>query len=281
MRVAVTGASGFTGREVCRKLDTLGIDWVALSADLTDAHAISDAVASTSFDRLIHLAAQAFAGAQTWRPFYDVNLLGTLSLLEAVARKRPGARCIIASSAQVYGPQAAGSIDEEQPTRPVTPYGVSKLAMELGAAPWRHDLDIVATRPFNYTGVGQQDIYLIPKIIRHFKERAPVIELGNIQVARDFGDVRSVADAYCGLVTTDGVARAVNLCTGQAHSITEILNMLSDMTGHVMEVRVNPAFVRPDDVPLLVGNNRLLRSLVPGWQPRALADTLSWMLGSA
>lgn len=278
MRVAVTGAAGFTGLEVCRQLDAANVEWVALSADLSDPEAVASEVASTQFDRLLHLAARAFAGDQQWRPFYEINLLGTLSLLDAVARHRPGTRCILASSAQVYGPQAAGLVDEQQPTRPVTPYGISKLAMELGTRPWHQDLDIVLTRPFNYTGVGQGDDYLIPKIVRHFRERSPVIELGNIDVARDFGDVRSVSAAYCGLALTDQTAPVVNICTGVAHSITNILEMLRDTTGHHIEVRVNPAFVRSNDVPLLVGNPHLLRTLLPDWCPAPLADTLAWML---
>ncbi|MGK6353901.1 GDP-mannose 4,6-dehydratase [Sphingomonas sp. DT-207] len=280
MRVALTGANGFTGREVGRQLDALGIRWVSIEADLGDSSAISAAVAETPFDCLIHLAACAFAGAQQWRPFYEINLIGTLSLLEAVARHRPGIRCILASSAQVYGPQASGRVDEHHPTRPVTSYGVSKLAMELGSAPWRNDLDIIATRPFNYTGVGQSEKYLIPKIIRHFRDRAAVIELGNTHVARDFGDVRSVATAYCGLVTSNEIAPVINLCTGEAHTITQILDLLRDMTGHSIEVRVNPAFVRSDDIPLLVGDNHLLRSLLPEWRPKALSETIEWMLAS-
>lgn len=280
MRVAVTGASGFTGREVCRQLDERGVEWVDLSAELTDPDAVERAVAATPFDRLIHLAGQAFAGARAWRPFYEVNLLGTLSLLEAVARHRPGTRCIIASTAQVYGPQAAGLIDESHPTRPVTPYGISKLSMELGAEPWRRDLEIVITRPFNYTGVGQSADYLIPKIVQHFRDRAPKIELGNTEVARDFGDVRSVATAYCALLEGKDVPAVLNLCTGQAHRITDIVDILQEMTRHSIAVTINPAFVRPDDVPVIVGDNARLRSLTPDWRPKALTETLQWMMAA-
>ncbi|WP_375396487.1 GDP-mannose 4,6-dehydratase [uncultured Sphingomonas sp.] len=278
MRVAVTGANGFTGRYVGQLLDALGIDWVALQPDLTDRAAIAAAVAATPFDRLIHLAAIAFVAAAQWRPFYEVNQLGTLALLEAVARQRPGTRCVLASSAQVYGPQASGSIDEDQPPHPVNAYGVSKLAMELGATPWRGDLDIVVTRPFNYTGVNQEDRYLIPKIVSHFRNRASVIELGNLTVRREFGDVRSVAEAYCGLALSDVPAPVVNLCTGEAHSVSGIVAMLERTTRHRMEIKVNPAFVRPDDVPLLVGDDRRLRALLPKWRPKDLAETLSWMM---
>jgi nucleoside-diphosphate-sugar epimerase len=277
MRVALTGRGGFTGRFVAAALLRQGVECVPIEANLCDRHAVERAVGEADFDRIIHLAASAFVGTADWRGFYEVNQLGTQTLLDAVARARPGARCILASSAQVYGPGAEGLIAEDAPTRPANHYAISKLAMEQGAALWGDRLEIVVTRPFNYTGIGQGGEYLLPKIVNHFRRRADVIELGNTWVKRDFGDVRAVADAYAGLVLTDAPPALTNIATGIVWSIDEILAILSDLSGHRPEIRVNPAFVRANDVAVLGGDAYRLRAALPGWAPRDLSNTLAWM----
>lgn len=277
MRVALTGASGFTGRFVAEALARAGAGCVPLEVDLTNSEAVEQAVANTPFDCVIHLAARAFVGVFDWEPFYQVNQLGTFHLLDAVSRVRPGARFILSSSAQVYGPGAEGLIAEDAPTNPANHYAISKLAMEQGARLWRDKLDIVVTRPFNYTGTGQGIEYLIPKIVDHFRRRADVIELGNLWVKRDFGDVRAVADAYAGLALADTAPALVNIATGVVRSIDEILDVLAQISGHRPEVRVNPAFVRANDVAVLGGDAGCLTSALPEWQPRNLTDTLAWM----
>lgn len=281
MRVALTGADGFTGRYVGEQLSRRGINWVALEGDITNAQEIDEAVESTQFDRLIHLAAIAFAGGGDWGAFYEVNQIGTFNLLQSVARHRRGAVCLLASTAAVYGQTASGMVDEGAPANPSNHYSVSKYAMELGAAFWKVELDIRIARPFNYTGVGQGTNYLVPKIVDHYARRAPHIELGNIHVQRDFGDVRSVARAYCDLIASDQRNLLVNLATGRLSSISDIMTVLTALTGHSMDVRVNPAFVRVGDVPVLGGNPDRLCSLAPQWQPVALEDTLAWMLAEA
>ncbi|QOT70720.1 GDP-mannose 4,6-dehydratase [Sphingobium fuliginis] len=277
MRVALTGATGFTGRFVTSALEKAGLTPVALRVDLRNKDAVDKVVNATDFDRVIHLAGHAFVEAADWQSFYSINQLGTLNLLDAVARKRPGARCIIASSAQVYGPHAEGLILEDAPTNPTNHYALSKWAMERGAELWRDRLEIVATRPFNYTGVGQDTKYLIPKIVDHFRRRADVIELGNTWVRRDFGDVRTVADAYTGLVQAAVVPSVVNISTGSVFSIGDILERLTVLSGHHIDVQVNPAFVRKGDVEVLGGSAATLRQILPDWQPMSLDDTLEWM----
>lgn len=277
MRVAVTGTRGFTGRYVRNALEAAGATCVPITADLTDMDAVRKEIDGASFDALIHLAAHAFVGASDWKTFYEVNQLGTFHLLDAVARTHPGTRCILASSAQVYGPGAEGLIREDAATNPANHYAISKLSMELGARLWRDKLDMVVARPFNYTGVGQGTEYLIPKIVDHFRRRAPVIELGNLWVKRDFGDVRAVADAYVGLVHADTVPAIVNVCTGVVQSIDDILDTLSELAGYRPEIVVNPTFVRANDVPVLGGDASLLHATLPSWRARSRLDTLTWM----
>lgn len=277
MRVALTGATGFTGRFVSAALEQAGATPVVLQCDLRDQAAVDRAVDGLDFDRLIHLAGHAFVDASDWSSFYTVNQLGTLNLLDAVSRRKPGARCILASSAQVYGPNAEGLITEGASTNPVNHYAISKRTMENGAALWRDRLEIVVTRPFNYTGVGQDTQYLIPKIVDHFRRRVEVIELGNTWVKRDFGDVRSVADAYAGLALAKDVPPVVNIATGAVSSIGDILTQLTAISGHQIKVEVNQTFVRKGDVEMLGGDATLLRETLPNWQPRSLTDTLQWM----
>lgn len=278
MRVAVTGSGGFTGRYVIDALARSGAEPTALEADLRDPRAIREVVQENEFDCLIHLAAHAFVDAEDWSAFYAVNQLGTFHLLDAVASIRPGTRCILASSAQVYGPGAEGLIPEDARLAPGNHYGISKRAMEEGAALWRGKLDISITRPFNYTGVGQDSRYLIPKIVDHFRRRASVIELGNLWVRRDFGDVRAVAAVYAGLAAHSNLPDTLNLATGVVHSVEDIITQLSEISGHAIEVKVNPAFVRENDVAVLGGDVSRLRRTLPDWTPIDLRDTLAWML---
>jgi nucleoside-diphosphate-sugar epimerase len=280
MRVALTGAGGFTGRFVATALERAGATVVRLDAELTDANAVAAAVEAAGLDRVIHLAARAFVGSTDRDAFYAVNQLGTFNLLDAVARVRPGARVILASSAQVYGSSVEGLIAEGAPIHPANHYANSKLAMETGASLWADRLEVVVARPFNYTGVGQDAAYLVPKIVAHFRAKADVIELGNTWVRRDFGDVRSVADAYAGLALADTAPALVNIASGAVSSVGDILDRLTALSGHRMEVRVNPAFVRANDVPMLGGNAERLRAALPGWKSRALGDTLAWMYGA-
>lgn len=277
MRVALTGASGFTGRFVAEALAARGATCLPLDADLTDATAVEEAVRDVAFDRLIHLAARAFVDTSDWEGFYRVNQLGTFHLLAAVARLRPGSRCVLASSAQVYGPGAQGLIAEDAPTTPTNHYAISKWAMEQGSALWGDRLDIVITRPFNYTGVDQGTEYLIPKIVDHFRRRAEVIQLGNTWVRRDFGDVRAVAEAYAELVLATAPPPLVNICSGILWSIDDIVAGLAAISGHHPRIETNPAFVRANDVAVLGGDATRLRAALPAWSPRDLHDTLDWM----
>lgn len=282
MRVALTGANGFTGRFVTAALERAGATGVPLDVDLTDAAAVDRAVSVADFDCVIHLAGKAFVDASDWEAFYAVNQFGTFHLLDAIARHRPGVRCVLASSAQVYGPGAQGLITEDAPTNPANHYAVSKLAMEWGARRWDDQLEIVATRPFNYTGVGQGTEYLIPKIVSHFRRGAEVVELGNLWVKRDFGDVRAVAEAYVGLATVAAPPPAtLNVATGTLWSIDDMLDILADLSGYRPDIRVNTAFVRENDVEMLGGDATQLHMALPDWRPRDLTDTLAWMLHAA
>ncbi len=139
-------------------------------------------------------------------------------------------------------------------------------------------LPIVLTRPFNYTGVGQTGNFLIPKLVTHFAQRRSHVELGNLDVVRDFSDVRSVAHAYLRLLTADVPDGVINLCSGIGRSLRWVLDQLTELSGHELEVRVNPEFVRSNEVHRLVGSSRRMEHALGSLPYRNFRDTLAWML---
>jgi GDP-6-deoxy-D-talose 4-dehydrogenase len=281
MRVAITGADGFTGRYVCAELDRRGIHWCSLNADLRDSSAVDISVANAPpFEALIHLAAIAFVGGNDWKAFYEVNQIGTFNLLDSIARHRKGVRCVVASSAQVYGSSATGIIDETHNCDPSNHYGISKYVMELGSRNWSDQIEIVITRPFNYTGIGQEERYLVPKLVDHFKRRCETVELGNLSVQRDFGDVRAVSAIYCDLALATQPVDVVNVGSGRLYSISDVISILSALTDHEIHVQVNPTFLRKSDVAILGCDVQKLHSILPDLRYPEFADTLSWMLGA-
>ncbi|MGX9191090.1 NAD-dependent epimerase/dehydratase family protein [Stenotrophomonas sp. Ker107b] len=298
-RVLITGAAGFTGRYVSRELLDQGCHLIGMGAgpamehggqssglsayvqaDLRDEQSVARAVAESRPDIVVHLAAIAFIAHGAADDFYNVNLLGSRNLLQAIADHAPGVeRVLLASSANVYGNLSEGKLDERSRPAPANDYAVSKLAMEYMASLWTGKLPITVVRPFNYTGVGQSGNFLIPKIVSHFAQRKDEIELGNLDVSRDFGDVRAVARAYRFLLQSPAaVSRTVNVCTGVGHSLQEIISICTRLTGHSMTVRVNPAFVRANEVKVLLGDSTQLLELIGDWQAPTLEHTIEWML---
>ena len=280
----LTGASGFTGRYLELALQTSGYRVARLDpagaepCDLTDRDAVERYVFATTPDAVIHLAAVTFVAHSNAEDFYKVNVLGTLNLLQALAKlKQPPARIIVASSAHVYGMPDVDELEESMCPAPVSHYACSKLAMECMVRPWFDRLPILITRPFNYTGPGQADHFLVPKIVKHFRERAAYIELGNLGVSRDYSDVEDVVATYMALLESDVRSEVVNICSGRAIALTDILDMMKQISGHDMEVRVNPDFVRENEVMRLVGSVTRLKGLVNLPSPRPFAETLRRM----
>lgn len=292
-RALITGLEGFTGAYLEAELVAAGWEVFGVGmhnarrsnyfqADLTDLTALSKVVTEVQPNTVAHLAGIAFVGYGDVNAFYQVNLIGTRNLLAALAEASTRPDCVLlASSANVYGNSAKGVLDETEAPNPANDYAVSKLAMEYMARLWRDKLPVVITRPFNYTGVGQSESFLLPKIVSHFRRRAGVIELGNLDVWRDFSDVRALALAYRRLLESCPVGETVNVCSGRTHSLREVLAIAETVTGHKMEVRVNPAFVRQNEVKSLCGDPAKLRRLIGEWDTPPLEETLRWMLDGA
>ena len=282
MKILLTGAAGFTGLFFRSAAEAAGRQVVALQADLTDKAAVAAEVLQTAPNAVVHLAAISFVGHADDTAFYGVNVVGTLNLLSALTTLPIApAKVLLASSANVYGNCDASPITEDQPPAPVNHYAMSKLAMEHMAWTYLDRLPIVITRPFNYTGPGQAPQFLIPKLVSHFVRRAPAIELGNLHVEREFNDVRMVCDAYLALLVHGVPGEVYNVCSGQPYTLQHVIALLSGITGHTMDVQVNPAFVRANEVHRLCGSPHKLKSCVSDLPAYGLADTLQWMLDAA
>jgi len=290
-RALVTGSEGFTGGYVCSALRAAGWEvWGTgmrsantqashyITCELTQPEQVRALVEQVRPHVVIHLAGIAFVGHDDPGAFYTVNVIGTRNLLAALSAVPSIPNCVIlASSANTYGNRTEGSLSENSIPDPANDYAVSKLAMEYMAKLWMDKLPIVITRPFNYTGVGQSESFLIPKIIKHFKERASVIELGNLAVGRDFSDVRDIARAYVALADKRPTGQAVNLCSGRSYSVQDVLDIASEISGHSLAVNVNPLLVRSKEVLFLRGDCTRLRHLIGTWQPTPFEETMRWM----
>jgi GDP-6-deoxy-D-talose 4-dehydrogenase len=280
LRILVTGADGFTGRHFADAASAAGHEAVALKADLTQSDAVKREVQVLRPDAAVHLAAISFVGHADERAFYDVNLFGTLHLLDALKSGTRLQKVLIASSANIYGNCEHSPITEMQPPAPVNHYATSKVAMEFMARARASDLALVITRPFNYTGVGQSGQFVIPKLIEHFRRRAPSVPMGNLHVQREYNDVRFVCAAYLKLLETHVAPGTYNVCTGQTYGLAEIMSVLSELTGHDVQVQVDPALVRENEIQRLCGSANLLVAAVGPLPTYSIEETLSWMLSS-
>lgn len=291
-RVLVTGINGFTGRYMKAELESNGYEVFGLGTQpltiqnyhhvtLTDAQALRAVLAEVQPHAVIHLAALAFVAHGDANAFYETNVIGTRNLLEAITASGCNIECVLlASSANVYGNASEGEMNEDTPPAPANDYAVSKLAMEYMARLWMKRLPIIIARPFNYTGRGQSTSFLLPKIVAHFAQKSEHIELGNLDIWRDFSDVRSVVYAYRRLLELRPAGMTVNVCSGQLYSLREILNLCDRITGHSLTVKVNPAFVRANEVKQLYGDPTRLHSVISDWQTPPLEETLRWMLAA-
>ena len=295
-RVLITGAAGFTGRYLTSVLSAAGYevhglvmsDAMAPVAGITKLHVghLGDLAGLTAIlgevqpVKVAHLAAIAFVAHGDVDAMYRTNLVGTRNLLEALVQSQaPVVSVLLASSANVYGNSVGGMLDEATPTAPANDYAVSKLAMEYVARLYSERLPLIVVRPFNYTGVGQAESFLIPKIVQHVRRRAPVIELGNLNVARDLSDVRTVVEYYTRLLsTTAAIGGTFNVCSGLAYTLQQVLDMARQLSGHDFDVRVNPAFVRANEVAILQGDRRHLVATVGEVPVISLRDTIRWMI---
>ncbi|WP_427913612.1 GDP-mannose 4,6-dehydratase [Ramlibacter sp. MMS24-I3-19] len=280
MRIAVTGAGGFTGRHFADAASAAGHEVLAVRTDLREGEPLAKELSALAPDLVVHLAAISFVGAADARAFYDVNLFGTLNLIDAAKRCGTVRRLLVASSANLYGNNPASPLAETAMPAPVNHYATSKLAMECMARSAAEGLPLVLTRPFNYTGPGQGVNFVVPKLVAHFQSRAPRVLLGNMHVEREYNDVRMVCKAYLELLQESVPPATYNVCTGVTYTLAQLIGKLSDLTGHRLEAQVDPALVRRAEVHRLCGDPSLLRATAGALPAFSIEQTLEWMLST-
>lgn len=277
--VLLTGASGFTGQYMEQALKSQGNVVHALQGSLLDVEPVQEQVLRTQPDWVIHLAAISSVAHHDQEAFYKVNVFGTLNLLEALTKlKKLPQKVLIASSANVYGMPNVDIIDESICPKPVNHYACSKLAMEHLIHNYFDQIPIIITRPFNYTGIGQKTNFLIPKLVEHFALRRPTLQLGALNISRDFSDVSDVVRSYQALLESDHHSEIVNICSGKSVTLTYIIQILEQLTGYSPKIEIQPSLVRKNDITKLCGSNLKLKSMINASTFKSIAETLQNML---
>ena len=304
MTVLVTGADGFVGRWLLRALVAAGHQVVAavqpgpprddgftdaerdavlwIPLELGDLRSVRQ-VAARPFDAVIHLAAVASGGDALHDPgvAWAVNAAGTARLLGEFGRRRHAGETdplvLVVSSAEVYGAGNGRPCVESDPVSPRSPYAASKAGAELAALETRArtGLRVLIARAFPHTGPGQDERFVAPAFARRLRGArlagARVVKVGNLEPVRDFLDVRDVADAYLALLEKGAPGELYNVASGKGVSLQELFDRLAAIVGVQAIPEPDPEFMRPADIPVLVGDGSKLRART-GWSPRIPLD---------
>ena len=299
----ITGATGFAGGHLLERIVSRGgparawghkgsrradavpadgpqVTWTAV--DMLDRAAVTAALAEAPPSVIYHCAGAADVHA-AWRApasALRVNVIGTHNLLESARALGLDCRVLITGSALIYKPQTA-AITEEAPVGAATPYGVSKLAQEMVAA--ASGLPALLARPFNHAGPRQLPTYATSAFARQIAaieggRREPRLQVGNLEAQRDITDVRDTVRAYEALAERGRPGIPYNICSGAAHSMRALLDILLSLARVRVSIDVDPALLRPSDNPVIVGSHaRLTRDT--GWTPEIpIEQTLSDLL---
>lgn len=278
-RLFVTGGAGFTGVHLIEGASACGWEVKSLEGNLEEIAQLEQQIADFSPSAVVHLAAISAVTHTDLSEIYRVNVIGTENLLKAISKtKQPIKKIVLASSAAVYGNSTGGLLTENLPPMPVSHYGISKLAMEFVAATFYDRLPIVIARPFNYTGVGHDERFVVPKIVGHFLRKSAVIELGDLQVEREFNDVRFVIEQYLALLDSGHPGEIYNVCSGRPVKLQSVIDVLVQMTGLRPDIRLNSAFVRDNEVRLLAGSPVKMNGLMSRANQYSLEETIKWMI---
>jgi len=312
MRVLITGITGFAGSHLadhCLErggMDVYGIiRWRSrteniehlqdkvklLECDLRDATSTRDVIEEIRPDQIFHLAAQSFVPT-SWRAPTEslvTNVIGQLNIFEAMRKINLKARIQIACSSEEYGMVYDNElpVTEDQPLRPLSPYGVSKVGQDVLGYQYfmSYKMDIVRTRGFNHTGPRRAPVFVVSDFAKQIADiekglKEPVLYVGNLDAERDFTDVRDIVRAYYLSLEKGGSGEVYNLCSEKSWKIRDLLDRLLSQTDAKIEVKQDPARLRPSDVPRLRGDCSKFRRDT-GWTPRipfeqTLADMLDY-----
>lgn len=286
MKAIITGSQGFVGRYLRQELqnndyEVIGLDLApgpdTIEGDLLDGDRFSTIVDRVRPDAVFHLAGQADVGA-SWRiprKTFELNVIATINLLEAVRTYDPSTRVVLVGSSDQYGNlgEAGRLVNESFELHPQTPYAVSKKTQEEIATVYAHayGMNLCMTRSFNHYGPGQREGFLISDfaagIVRIEQSLAPCLKVGNLDSRRDFTHVRDVVRAYRLIAEKGGLGETYNIGSGVTYSAGEILNELLLLAKCPISVKKDPARSRPSDTPVICCDHSKLTEAT-GWQPQ-------------
>lgn len=306
MRILITGALGFVGKHLSEYLfskgscEILGLDLKSeknektktISVDLRIKEKVSDAVKKFKPDQIFHLAAQSSVGYSWENPeeTLAINVFGGLNILDAVRKNCKDCRLLVVCTAEEYGAAFRGdrAISEDSGISPSNPYAISKAALDFFAQIYQksYSLNIFIARSFNHLGPGQSERFVISDFAKQVSEiekgsREPIIHVGNINVFRDFLDIRDVIEAYYSIINKGETGEAYNVCSGIKSRIADLLEILiSYSTCREIEIKLDKNKIRPFEILSIYGDNTKLKNHT-GWTPRydlreSLKNILSW-----
>ncbi len=298
MKALIFGAGGFAGPYLARELAAHGYEVCGsgrsesgpaglsyVRADILDAAKVESVISSARPDAIINLAGISSVG-QSWampQVTVESNVTGALNILEA-ARKQPNMpRVLLIGSSEEYAPSDK-PISERSPLDANNPYGISKVMQERFAALYRarYGMKVYCVRPFNHTGVGQRDTFVIPSWCKQAAEisnsgKPGVMRVGNLDVKRDFSDVRDVVRAYRMILESDDCETVYNVGSEKAIALRELLEYIVGLSEQPITIEVDPALIRPIDTPFVCCDRSLIKEKL-GWEPQyALFDTVREM----
>lgn len=298
MRILITGAGGFAASHLIEHLlDRPGVEifgtvrWrsktenidhlrprlTLIECDVKDATSVRKAVEDARPDWIFHLAAQSYVPTSWHAPAetLNTNVLGNLNVLEAVRATKTSPLILVAGSSEEYGQTLPAElpIRETNPLRPMSPYAVSKVAQDLLSFQYFQSYAIrcVRTRAFNHTGPRRGEVFVTSNLTHQVARiesgrQPPTLLVGNLDAVRDFTDVRDTVRAYVLALEKCRPGDVYNICSGRGVAIRQIVDMLRGLATKPFEVKVDPARLRPSDVPVLVGDATKFREAT-GWAP--------------
>ncbi|GBF51519.1 nucleoside-diphosphate sugar epimerase [Leptospira ryugenii] len=286
IKILITGGSGFVGKYLISALEAKGTYEIRfLQSDIRDQKQVLDQIQKDSPDFVIHLAAQAFVPRAIEDPWEteNINVMGTLNLLEGLHRLKKPVRMLYVSSSDVYGRQRLEDLpyNEALSPNPLNPYSGSKLAAETYCkqyALYNQDLQVIIARPFNHIGVGQRKEFVIPnfchQVVNAKKRNETFISVGDLSPTRDFLNVKDIVDAYITLIETGSSGEVYNICSGKEISIQWMAESILKISGYTLEFRIDQSRIRSAETNRVFGDNTKIKNL--GWsQKYEILDALT------
>ncbi len=311
MKALITGIAGFAGGHLTRYLldrgdEVAGIEqgesknWEEFAkahkikvyaGDIRDEEMVAKAINQFKPDTIIHLAAQSSVKLSFEDPFetFSANVIGTLVLLETISHSEMPIKALVISSSEVYGPLQPEEVPvtEEHPFKPINPYAVSKATVDLMAYQYckAYGMGVYIARAFSHSGPGQRTVgvlsdwaFQVAKI--DLGRMQPELKVGNMQVRRDYADVRDVVRGYVDIIEKGKPGEAYNVCAGIGYELSELLEKYQKMTSNEIRIVVDQSRMRPVDIPILIGSNEKIKRDT-GWQPsipidKTLRDTFEY-----